>query len=312
MPKPYSQDLRERVVGAVAGGQSRHAAAAQFKVSVSSAVRWMQRWQASGEVAAKPTGGSSSPLQQHEGELRALVAEQPDLTLDEYCAVLRQRGIATSRVSLHRFFERHEFSFKKILHASEQQRPDVAEARERWRQDQPGLDPGRLVFIDETGTTTNMVRPRGRARRGARLVGRVPHGHWKVTTFVAGLRQDEITAPFVIDRPMNSAIFLTYITRCLVPTLSAGDIVVMDNLKPHKAVGVRQAIEAAGAKLLYLPPYSPDLNPIELLFAKLKALLRKYAERAIEALWRRIGKLLDQIASTECAAYLRHNGYGAI
>jgi transposase len=113
MPKPYSQDLRERVVAAVSGGKTRHAVAAQFAVSVSSAVRWVQRWQASGEVAAKPTGGSISPLEQHEGELRALVAEQADLTLDEYCAVLRERGIATSRVSLHRFFERHELSFKK-------------------------------------------------------------------------------------------------------------------------------------------------------------------------------------------------------
>jgi len=187
----------------------------------------------------------------------------------------------------------------------------VAEARERWRQDQPGLDPSRLVFIDETGTSTNMVRPRGRSRRGTRLVGRAPHGHWKITTFLAGLRRDEITAPFVIDRPMNSAIFLTYVTQCLAPTLKPGDIVVMDNLKPHKAFGVREAIEAAGGKLLYLPPYSPDLNPIEMLFAKLKALLRKAAERSIEALWTRIGKLLDQITAHECAAYLRHDGYGA-
>jgi transposase len=187
----------------------------------------------------------------------------------------------------------------------------LAEARERWRQDQPELDPAGLVFIDETGTTTNMVRARGRSRRGTRLLGRVPHGHWKLTTFLAALRQDEIAAPFVIDQPMNSAIFLTYVTRCLVPTLKPGDIVVMDNLKPHKAAGVREAIEAAGAKLLYLPPYSPDLNPIELFFAKLKALLRKYAEREIEALWRRIGKLLDDITANECAAYLHHDGYGA-
>ena len=187
----------------------------------------------------------------------------------------------------------------------------MAKAREEWRQDQPGLDPARLVFIDETGTSTNMVRSRGRARRGTRLVGRVPHGHWKITTFIAGLRRDEIAAPLVIDRPMNSAIFLAYVRQFLAPTLNPGDIVVMDNLKPHKAAGVREAIEAAGAKLLYLPPYSPDFNPIELLFAKLKALLRKAAERSIEALWTRIGKLLDQITADECAAYLRHDGYTA-
>ena len=167
------------------------------------------------------------------------------------------------------------------------------------------------MFIDETGTSTNMTRARGRARRGERLVGRVPHGHWKITTFVAGLRCDEVSAPFVIDRPMNSAIFLTYVARCLVPTLKPGDIVILDNLKPHKAKGVREAIEAAGATVRYLPPYSPDLNPIELAFAKLKALLRKAAERSVEGLWRRIGKLLDDYSSHECANYFRHDGYPA-
>ena len=128
----------------------------------------------------------------------------------------------------------------------------MAAARQRWREDQPSLDPARLVFIDETGTSTNMVRTRGRAPRGRRLVGRVPHGHWKITTFVAGLRCGAVTAPFVIDQPMNGVIFLTYIRRCLVPTLVRGDIVIMDNLKPHKAAGVREAIEAVGAKLRYL------------------------------------------------------------
>jgi transposase len=187
----------------------------------------------------------------------------------------------------------------------------VAEARERWREDQPSFDPVRLVFIDETGTSTAMARTRGRARRGTRLVGQVPHGHWKITTFVAGLRCGEITAPFVIDRPMNGAIFLAYVRECLVPTLTKADIVVMDNLSSHKVAGVREAIEAAGATLRYLPPYSPDLNPIELFFAKLKALLRKAAERSIEALWDRIGKLLDAFSPEECANYFRHDGYGA-
>jgi transposase len=187
----------------------------------------------------------------------------------------------------------------------------VAEQRERWRHDQPGFDPARLVFIDETGTSTDMARTRGRSRRGTRLIGRVPHGHWKITTFVAGLRCGEVTAPFVIDRPMNGAIFLAYIRQCLVPTLAAGDIVVMDNLSSHKVAGVREAIEAVGAALRYLPPYSPDLNPIELLFAKLKALLRKAAERSIETLWKRIGTLLDAFSPQECANYLRHDGYSA-
>ena len=173
----------------------------------------------------------------------------------------------------------------------------MAAARQSWKTLQPQLDPAKLVFIDETGTATNMARLRGRARRGARLIGRVPHGHWKTTTFVAALRVDAVTAPFVIDRAMNGEIFRTYVERCLLPALSPGDIVVMDNLPAHKVAGVRVAIEAAGAVLLYLPPYSPDFNPIEMLFAKLKALLRKAAERTITSLWAAIGRLLSSSAS---------------
>jgi transposase len=151
-------------------------------------------------------------------------------------------------------------------------------AREAWKAQQGRLDPARLVFIDETGTSTNMARLRGRCRRGQRLIGKVPHGHWKITTFVAALRHDAITAPFVIDEPMNGEIFRVYLERCLVPTLKPGDLVVMDNLPAHKNDEVRSIIEAAGAQLRYLPPCSPDLNPIEMAFAKLKAYLRKAAE----------------------------------
>jgi transposase len=185
----------------------------------------------------------------------------------------------------------------------------VTAARQQWRAGQTGLDPARLVFIDETGTTTNMARARGRSERGARLVSAVPHGHWKITTFVAGLRQDGVTAPFVIDRPMNGPIFLAYVEQCLAPTLATGDIVIMDNLPAHKVEGVRRAIRARGAEVLYLPPYSPDLNPIELLFAKLKALLRQAAERSITALWTRIGELLYRFSADECRHYLAHAGY---
>ena len=189
----------------------------------------------------------------------------------------------------------------------------MASARQEWKTElQPRLDPQKLVFIDETGTATNMARQRGRCRRGARLIGRVPHGHWKTTTLVAGLRVDAVAAPFVVDQAMSGQIFRTYVERCLVPTLAPGDIVIMDNLPAHKVSGVRQAIEAAGAVLLYLPPYSPDLNPIEQLFAKLKALLRKAAERTIEALWATIGRLLDNLPADECSRYLAHAGYGSI
>jgi transposase len=195
------------------------------------------------------------------------------------------------------------------VHASEQERPDVAAARAVWQAAQPTLDPARLVFIDETGTSTSMARLRGRAKRGERVVGRVPWGHWKILTFVAGLRQDGVTAPFVIDRAMTRAIFLEYLRRCLVPTLRPGDIVVMDNLPAHKGEAVRKTIEEAGAELRYLPAYSPDLNPIEQAIAKLKAHLRKAQERTIDALWRRIGKLIDLFPPHECANFFANSGY---
>jgi transposase len=171
------------------------------------------------------------------------------------------------------------------------------------------LSPERLVFIDETGASTKMARRHGRAKRGERLVMAVPHGHWKTTTFLAALRHDRIDAPCVIDGPMNGELFLAYVEQFLAPTLSVGDIVVMDNLPAHKVTGVAEAIAARGAELRYLPPYSPDLNPIEQMFAKLKALLRKAAARSIDLLWDTIGLLLDAFSPTECANYLRNSGY---
>lgn len=168
-----------------------------------------------------------------------------------------------------------------------------------------------MVFIDETWAKTNMTRRYGRCARGRRLVAKVPHGHWRTLTFVAGLRHDRITAPCVIDGPVNARSFLAYVEQLLVPSLRPGDVVIMDNLSSHKGCAVRRAIRACGAKLWFLPPYSPDLNPIEQVFAKLKALLRKAAERTLEATWRRIGHLLDQFTAEECVAYLNHAGYAS-
>jgi transposase len=188
----------------------------------------------------------------------------------------------------------------------------VARKRERWRRHQAKLDPRRLVFIDETWAKTNMTRTHGRCARGQRLVDRVPHGHWKTMTFLAALRCDRIDAPFVLDGPINGEWFLAYVEQVLIPTLSPGDIVVMDNLGSHKGKAVRRAIRKAGVHLIFLPPYSPDLNPIEQVFAKLKTLLRKAAERTVEATWRRIGQLLDRFTPTECANYLVNSGYASI
>ena len=156
-----------------------------------------------------------------------------------------------------------------------------------------------------------MARRHGRCQRGERLKVGVPHGHWKTTTFVAGLRVGGLSAAFVLDKPINRIAFETYVEKVLVPSLRAGDIVIMDNLSSHKGPRVRQLIEAVGASLRYLPPYSPDLNPIENAFAKLKAMLRKAAERTVEATWRRIGALLQSFSPAECANYFTNAGYAS-
>jgi transposase len=168
------------------------------------------------------------------------------------------------------------------------------------------------VFIDETWAKTNMTRTHGRCARGRRLVDKVPHVQWKTLTFLAALRCDAITAPFVLDGPINGEWFKAYVEQVLVPTLKKGDIVIMDNLGSHKGKAIRQAIRKAGAHLLFLPPYSPDLNPIEQVFAKLKTLLRKAAERTVEATWRRIGTLLECFSAQECANYLANSGYASM
>jgi transposase len=173
------------------------------------------------------------------------------------------------------------------------------------------MDAARFVFLDETGTATNMGRRYGRSPCGERLVAAVPQGHWKTTTFIAGLKQSGIVAPLVFGGPMTGPAFRAYVEQFLAPALEPGDVVVLDNLAAHKVDGVRQAIAAAGASLLYLPPYSPDLNPIEQLFAKLKALLRKAAARTRDELWQAIGRLLASVSSGECANYLDHCGYGS-
>ena len=172
-----------------------------------------------------------------------------------------------------------------------------------------GLDPRRLVFLDETWATTNMTRRYGRSPRGRRLVAAVPHGHWKTTTFIAALRHDGLTAPTVVDGALNGELFLAYVQQQLVPTLRPGDILVLDNLSAHKVAGVREAVEGAGAKIVYLPPYSPDLNPIELVFSKLKWLLRSAAIRTVSDLWSFLGRALDHFPPDQCLHYLRHCGY---
>ena len=310
MARPYSRDLRERVVGAVEGGLSRRGAATLFKVAISTVIDWVDAWREEGRLSAKPMGGDhSSRLKADRDWLLERIAAVPDLTLEEIRADLPAAASLSAMARYGGSLPPKASALKKIVHASEQERPDVAAARAAWIAAQPDLDPARLVFLDETGTTTNMARLRGRAKRGARLVGLVPWGHWKVLTFLAGLRQDGITAPFVIDRAMTRAIFLEYLRQCLVPTLAPGEIVVMDNLPAHKGEAVRQIIEAAGAELRYLPAYSPDLNPIEPCWSKLKSRLRAKAARTLDALDIELGPALATVTAQDAQGWFRLCGY---
>ena len=193
--------------------------------------------------------------------------------------------------------------------AGERDRPDIARRRAQWAKYQNKIEPERLVFIDETWTKTNMAPLRGWAPLGMRLPAKVPHGHWKTTTFLAALRHDRIEAPWLLDGPIDGQSFQTYVEKVLVPTLRPGDVVIMDNLGSHKGKAVRRLIRAADAKLIFLPKYSPDLNPIEQVFAKLKHLLRKAAARTIDALCAAIGQLLRAFTPEECTNYFRNAGY---
>jgi transposase len=200
-------------------------------------------------------------------------------------------------------------SQKKTLIASERDRPDVVRRRAQWKAYQGRIDPTRLVFIDETWTKTNMAPVRGWAPLGQRLPAKVPHRRWTTMTFLAALRHDRIEAPWLIDGPINGQSFLTYIEKVLAPTLRAGDIVVMDNLGSHKGKAVRRALRAVGAKLFFLPKYSPDLNPIEMFFSKLKHWLRKAAQRTADTVYRAIADILPTVTSDECANFFAHANY---
>jgi transposase len=195
--------------------------------------------------------------------------------------------------------------------AREQDRPDVSRRRVQWRKYQSRIDPARLVFIDETWAKTNMTRTHGWAVRGERLIDKTPHGHWNTTTFLAALRHDRIDAPCLFDGPINGELFRAYVEQVLIPTLRPGDVVILDNLGSHKSKAVRNAIRAVGARLIFLPKYSPDLNPIEQVFAKLKTLLRKAAARTVEAISAAIAQILGSFTSKECANYLKDAGYAS-
>lgn len=313
MAKALSVDLRCRVLAAVDGGLSCRQAAVRFGVSASSAIRWNEQRRKRGEIKSKPQGGDrrSGRIEAHATLILALVDKTSDITLAELQAKLNEQGLRWHRNTLALLRPTADHIQKKSAHAAEQDRPDILRRREAWFNGQLDLDPEHLIFIDETWASTNMARLRGRAPKGERLRAGIPHGHWKTTTFVAGLRRTGMVAPMVLDGPINRDAFTAYIEQALVPELRYGDVVIMDNLSSHKGRDIRGMIEAAGAMLVYLPPYSPDFNPIENAFAKLKAYLRKAAARTMEGLWTVIGKVFGLFTPQECANYFAAAGYDA-
>jgi transposase len=311
MGKPYSDDLRERVVAAIEAGHTREEVAELYNMALSTVGGFIKRKRETGSVSPDKFGGYKAfSLKPHTDLVKELVAEQPDSTLAELRSRLAKEKVKVSQSAISRFLHHINLTFKKkSVHAAEQDRPDVAAARKALRKEQPTLDPKQLVFIDETAATTKLTRLYGRAPQGKRLVDKVPHGHWKTTTFICGLRYDGVTAPFVLDGPMDGPHFLAYVEQILAPTLKKGQIVFLDNVSTHKVDGVEEAIKARGARALFLPPYSPDLNPIEQLFAKLKSFLRKMKARTVEKLWSAISSFLKEVSKDECKAYLANAGY---
>ena len=317
MGKAYSSDLRDRIVSHIALGRSRRSASRLFGVSPSCAVKLAQRVAATGSAAPARQGRppSDGKLAPHMATLAKWVDAEPDITMPELSArLVAVTGVQAHPASLSRALLKAGYSFKKTLLASECGRDDVAQARRAWRvYRQPSLrkQPHRLVFIDETATTTKMTRLRGRAPRDQRLKARAPFGHWKTQTFIAALRCDGLTAPWVIDCPMNRTAFETYVETQLAPTLNPGDVVILDNLSSHKSEQAKAVLKARGAWFLVTPPYSPDLNPIEMAFSKLKAHLRRTGARTIDALWQTIGDICDLYTPDECWNFLKTSGYAS-
>jgi transposase len=289
---------------------SRNRAAKQFGVGISTAINWVKRVRETGSVAPGQMGGHRPKSISGEHRLWLLQRiKDGDFTLRGLVAELAGRGLKVDYRSVWEFVHAEKLSFKKSVVAGERDRPDVARRRAQWTKYQDRVEPERLVFIDETWTKTNMAPLRGWAPCGERLVAKVPHRRWKTTTFLAALRHDRLDAPWLLEGPIDGESFRTYVEHVLAPALHPGDIVVMDNLGSHKSKAVRQLIRAAGAKLFFLPKYSPDLNPIEQVFAKLKHLLRKDRARTAETICAAIGQILRAFTPEECANYFKNSGY---
>ena len=304
-----SMDLRERALLDSDAGMKAADVAAKYRVSGSWVRLLKQRRRETGEVAPRvQRHGRRCMLEPPLHTVADLIAAQPDRTLAELKDAL---ATPASVPTVWRAVRALGLTVKKTVRPSEHDRPDVAAARVAWHAAAPTWDVAHLVLLDETGITNKLLRRYGRAPRGARVHDHAPCGRWQTSTLLAALRVTGLTAPGVFDGAIDGESCRAYIEQIRVPTLQPGDIVIADNLGAHKVTGIQRAIQAAGATLWYLLPYSPDLNPIELCFAKLKALVHTARCRSSETLWPFLGTCLEHFSPDECRNYFRHCGYSA-
>lgn len=305
---PYSLDLRERVAASVdEGEESQREIAERYRVSLSFVSRLLKRRREAGTLEPAPHGGGPSPSLDVGGrlKLRRLVAERNDDTLEE----LRDRGgFRCSLTTIWRTLRRMGLTRKKkSRHADEQGRPDVKRKRRTFRAKMKRIEPWRLLFIDETGVTTAMTRAYARSPRGERAVGSAP-GKWESFTVVAALGMDGAVAPLVLPGAIDAAAFDSYVEQVLAPELHPGDVVVWDNLPAHQTRAATRAVRRAGARLIWLPPYSPDYNPIEQLWSKIKAHLRRAAARTKDTVYTALGEALDDVTIRDVLGWFKHAG----
>jgi transposase len=306
--RPYSMDLRQRVAEAADRKEgSWRQLARRFKVSLSFVTRLLGLRRQTGSVAPRPHRGGRRPALDEAGHqcLRALLREQPDLTLDELCQRL---GQGCSRMAVWRALRKLKITRKKkVLRADERDRPDVQKKRQEFQAELAGLDPKRLVFVDEMGANTAMARTHGRAAVGERVYGSVP-GSWASMTLISGMRLGQVVAPWAFPGATNTQAFETYVETVLAPELHQGDVVIWDNLKPHKAAAVVQAVARTGARVRPAPPWSPDLVPIEKMFSKVKGTLRSLAARATDVLVDAMAEALHKVCPRDIRGWFKSCG----
>ncbi len=304
--RAFSNDLRQRIVAAVErGGYTLRQLAALFAVDLSVIVRLRQRQRQTGSIEPKPHGGGRPHKldEADQARLLELVRQQPDATLAE---LRQQLNVACGLTTIHHALKRHGITRKKkSRHADERDSPEVQAQRAAFEEKMAAEDPAHLVFVDETGTTTSMTRTYGRAPEGERVVASAP-GSWQNMTLIVGLRQSGVVAPFAFSGATDQAAFETYVEKIWVPTLQPGDVVVWDNLSAHQSVAARAAVESVGARVQFLPPYSPDETPIEELFSKTKEFLRSIGARTSEILIDAMAVALDLVTQTDRQGWFQH------